>query len=167
MAAAKAAKDTRVSMFTAGGGVPDADIAEQNSTILSKLKEFDVANAHCYDPNEELKLMRVIGAVGFRKFNEQIRAMAKVCIARSLRHSNHGVKRRAAKAVVAGINRMATNRNLLANPQLGANLRSSSSAATPAQARALPALKPLDDKQAGIAPAEANAAAASVSTLPV
>ena len=36
----------------------------EDGNVMEKLKYFHVDNAHCYDPNEELKLRRVIGANG-------------------------------------------------------------------------------------------------------
>lgn len=47
------------------------------------LKDFNVLNSYCYDPNEELKIRKVIeasgtlGKSGFHEFNEKIRRIAK------------------------------------------------------------------------------------------
>jgi hypothetical protein len=48
--------------------------------MLEQLVHFDVSVAHCYDPNEEMRLRRVIGAVGESQFNDRIRVLAKACI---------------------------------------------------------------------------------------
>ena len=46
---------------------------------LEKLKTFDVADARCYDPNEEEVLRRIIGTVGDGHFNDRIRELGKAC----------------------------------------------------------------------------------------
>ena len=46
--------------------------------VVKILREFDVTSAHCYNPNEESRLMTVIQAVGVDKFNESIRDVAKI-----------------------------------------------------------------------------------------
>jgi len=51
--------------------------AEEES--VNQLTKFDVNHAHCYDPNEEAKLRRVIDAVGEEQFNDRVRALAKKC----------------------------------------------------------------------------------------
>merc|ERR1712151_1168012 len=43
----------------------------------SALEEFDVAKAHCYDPNEEKKLRSVISLLGAARFNNRVRGLAK------------------------------------------------------------------------------------------
>ena len=45
--------------------------------FLRHLQEFDVKNATCYDPNEELRLKTVIEALGAERFNLRIRELAK------------------------------------------------------------------------------------------
>ena len=42
----------------------DNDPRETDDDVLAALKNFDVADSHCYDPNEEVKLRTVINAVG-------------------------------------------------------------------------------------------------------
>ena len=54
----------------------ESDALEESTNALTK---FDVANAHCYDPNEEAKLRRVITAVGTEQFNQRVRTLAKKC----------------------------------------------------------------------------------------
>lgn len=44
---------------------------------LEQLQNFDLGNAHCYDPNEEGKLRKVIEAVGSDLFVAKIRAVAQ------------------------------------------------------------------------------------------
>ena len=60
----------------------------ENEGVLSlsdQLLCFDVANAHCYDPNEEARLRKVIDALGTSKFNDKIHdqrsrsVLARVC----------------------------------------------------------------------------------------
>lgn len=51
------------------------DGTEANS--ISKLSSFNINNAHCFDPNEESKLRRVINAVGKEEFHEKIHQFAK------------------------------------------------------------------------------------------
>jgi len=41
--------------------------------VLEDWLNFDVANAHCYDPNEETKILSVISASGKTEFNQKIR----------------------------------------------------------------------------------------------
>jgi hypothetical protein len=47
--------------------------------VFCQLNEFDVSNAHCFDPNEESKLMTVIEAVGAERFNRKIHELALAC----------------------------------------------------------------------------------------
>ena len=52
---------------------------DKDSTETSRMVEliyFKVENAKCYDPNEELKLNKVISAVGVEKFHDKIRTLA-------------------------------------------------------------------------------------------
>ena len=44
--------------------------------MLTALKVFDVAESHCYDPNEEVKLRTVINAVGRKLVSHDIRVRA-------------------------------------------------------------------------------------------
>jgi hypothetical protein len=56
-----------------------APIALESSSvsILDELKEFNVDNAFCYDPNEERKLRTVISANGKEQFNQRIRDLGQ------------------------------------------------------------------------------------------
>ena len=50
-----------------------------NANLIDELRKFDVANAHCFDPNEEEKIRKVIGASGdngVRDFNGTIQSFA-------------------------------------------------------------------------------------------
>lgn len=49
-----------------------------DDAALQQLESFDVCGAHCYDPNEQARLMKVIGAVGVKAFNMRIRNYAGV-----------------------------------------------------------------------------------------
>merc|ERR1712185_730587 len=49
---------------------------EFGANVLDRLRKFDVCDAHCYDPNEEGKLLRVIRAGGVDHFNAKIRRLA-------------------------------------------------------------------------------------------
>ena len=53
---------------------------DSNVDVMEILTTFDVMNAHCYDPNEEAKLRRVIGEVGEERFNESIIKLSKSII---------------------------------------------------------------------------------------
>ena len=44
--------------------------------VMEKLSNFSIANAHCYDPNEENRLRKVISAVGEARFVKQVRDLA-------------------------------------------------------------------------------------------
>ena len=46
--------------------------------VVKILRDFDVTKAHCYNPNEESRLITVITAVGVDKFNESIRDVAAI-----------------------------------------------------------------------------------------
>ena len=50
---------------------------DDTESLEEQLLEFDVANAHAYDPNEEKRLRSVIKANGLSEFNEKIRGFAK------------------------------------------------------------------------------------------
>jgi len=47
--------------------------------ILYEFTAFDINEARCYDPNEQFKIMNVIGAVGVNRFNDKIRKLATSC----------------------------------------------------------------------------------------
>ncbi len=49
------------------------------SPSWSQLLNFDVDDAHCYDPNEESKLRMVIEAVSSERFNRNVRELAAAC----------------------------------------------------------------------------------------
>merc|ERR1711971_1449052 len=40
-----------------------------------QLSLFDLAEAHCYDPNEEAMLRKVINAIGIEAFTQRVRAL--------------------------------------------------------------------------------------------
>lgn len=69
----------------AGAGIESGDIESGgggakeggSTTVMQELVSFHVQQAHCYDPNEELKLNTVITAVGVDKFHDKIRALAR------------------------------------------------------------------------------------------
>jgi hypothetical protein len=46
---------------------------------MHELSTFNVENAHCFDPNEEGKLLKVIEAVGLAQFHERIHNLARLC----------------------------------------------------------------------------------------
>lgn len=50
---------------------------DRDSTLLAGLAHFDVKHAHCYDPNEEHALLKMIAAVGTQRFNTMIRVCAR------------------------------------------------------------------------------------------
>lgn len=52
--------------------------------VLTRLTDFDVRDAHCYDPNEESRLFEVINAVSRDRFNARIRALSVACRAGSM-----------------------------------------------------------------------------------
>ena len=52
---------------------------QPRESILGQLELFDVADARCYDPNEENRLRAAIGAVGADRFNARIRELATAC----------------------------------------------------------------------------------------
>lgn len=60
------------------------------SNVLSDLENFHLTDAKAYDPNEETRLRKVIGAVGEERFNTRIRALATSCRTRISNHTgNH------------------------------------------------------------------------------
>mmetsp|Transcript_2432 Transcript_2432/g.4491 ORF Transcript_2432/g.4491 Transcript_2432/m.4491 type:complete len:735 (-) Transcript_2432:51-2255(-) len=52
--------------------------------IIQSLKQFDARRAHCYDPNEESKVRRVIGTLGIDLFNARIQSFATAVEAKLL-----------------------------------------------------------------------------------
>lgn len=52
-------------------------VDEEPEKLKRQLMNFRLANAHCYDPNEETRLRRIIGAVGESEFNNRIHAFAE------------------------------------------------------------------------------------------
>ena len=46
---------------------------------LNELENFDINKATCYDPNEKLKLLTVIKAVGIDIFQKKIRKLGSLC----------------------------------------------------------------------------------------
>ena len=53
------------------------DKQDTETSVMEELIEFDVKTARCYDPNEEIKLNKVIDAVGVDKFHDKIRSLAR------------------------------------------------------------------------------------------
>lgn len=53
--------------------------------MLKQLKVFDVKSTHCFDPNEEKQLRRVIRAAGAERFNRRIRALSAALVQRGRR----------------------------------------------------------------------------------
>ena len=51
-------------------------IGDRNGS-LDALRQFEVSSANCYDPNEQLRLMAVISALGRDRFNTRIHALAE------------------------------------------------------------------------------------------
>ena len=51
--------------------------------VMENLSNFSIANAHCYDPNEENRLRKVISAVGEARFVKQVRDLATAMASRS------------------------------------------------------------------------------------
>jgi hypothetical protein len=45
-------------------------------SILESMATFNLDDAHCYDPNEEIKLRGVMAAVGEERFVARIRSLA-------------------------------------------------------------------------------------------
>jgi len=46
-------------------------------SILESMSSFELEGAHCYDPNEEIKLRSVMAAVGGEQFVDRIRSLAE------------------------------------------------------------------------------------------
>lgn len=61
--------------------------------ILGRLEQFTVDDAHCYDPNEEFRLRKVIDAVGKDRFRDNVRKLAKSVAADLKRRSDRSNKR--------------------------------------------------------------------------
>lgn len=49
---------------------------DTGNDVLNELKTFDYAYAHCYDPNEEIKIRAVITGVGVVRFHKRIQNLA-------------------------------------------------------------------------------------------
>ena len=60
------------------------------ASILESMAHFKLADAHCYDPNEEIKLRGVMAAVGEEKFVGRIRSLAGKIRARDLKEKAPG-----------------------------------------------------------------------------
>ena len=56
-------------------------------SLSDQLLCFDVANAHCYDPNEEARLRKVIDALGTSKFNDKIHDLGEALKGRRRKQS--------------------------------------------------------------------------------
>jgi len=54
----------------------DDDDDDDDDDLLERLKNFNVKDAHCYDPNEETKLRYIIVANGEDEFNRRVRDLA-------------------------------------------------------------------------------------------
>ena len=46
-------------------------------SILESMSTFELEGAHCYDPNEEIKLRSVMAAVGEEQFVARMRSLAE------------------------------------------------------------------------------------------
>ena len=46
-------------------------------SILESMSSFELEGAHCYDPNEEIKLRSVMAAVGEEQFVARMRSLAE------------------------------------------------------------------------------------------
>jgi len=51
-------------------------VGSRREQVLTELAHFKVSDAHCYDPNEEEKILRVIDAVSTHHFENNIRMLA-------------------------------------------------------------------------------------------
>eukprot|EP00929_Paragymnodinium_shiwhaense_P037855 TRINITY_DN20086_c1_g1_i3.p1 TRINITY_DN20086_c1_g1~~TRINITY_DN20086_c1_g1_i3.p1 ORF type:complete len:602 (+),score=21.69 TRINITY_DN20086_c1_g1_i3:206-2011(+) len=47
------------------------------SKALLRMLEFDIMQAHCYDPNEESRVRNVISSVGVERFNSKVQALGR------------------------------------------------------------------------------------------
>ena len=56
------------------------DEAGSGRKVLMELCNFNYLNAQCYSPNEQLKITKVIEAVGGDRFNSRVRHLAKACL---------------------------------------------------------------------------------------
>ena len=45
---------------------------------MAELENFDIDNAHCFDPNEEFKLRNIMHDVGIERLKSSIQHMAKL-----------------------------------------------------------------------------------------
>jgi hypothetical protein len=95
------------------------------SDAVSDLQRFELSNAHCYDPNEEKKVLAAIDAVGKERFTKRIRELASLCCSKEfmlerasavvpLRHSrSHKPKPRGA---ISRLNQLLARKDEPANP---------------------------------------------------
>jgi hypothetical protein len=51
-------------------------LGDDSDCLLERLKNFQVKDAHCYDPNEETKLRHIIEANGEDEFNRRVSNLA-------------------------------------------------------------------------------------------
>merc|ERR1712037_707051 len=51
-----------------------------------------MGEAHCYDPNEEAKLRKVIGALGADLFEQKIHSLGQALLAKEARSSSSNVR---------------------------------------------------------------------------
>lgn len=76
---------------------------------LDLLLEYDVAQSHCYDPNEEHSLRTVIRAVGESKFNRSIQRMAEAVIEEQERQQLASERKRNRKLSLYGASTASTS----------------------------------------------------------
>eukprot|EP00929_Paragymnodinium_shiwhaense_P080716 TRINITY_DN4210_c0_g3_i2.p1 TRINITY_DN4210_c0_g3~~TRINITY_DN4210_c0_g3_i2.p1 ORF type:complete len:166 (+),score=23.11 TRINITY_DN4210_c0_g3_i2:517-1014(+) len=50
---------------------------DPDGNILERMRQFQVKNARCYDPNEQARILQVIGTMGANRFDERIRELAE------------------------------------------------------------------------------------------
>mmetsp|Transcript_25374 Transcript_25374/g.34875 ORF Transcript_25374/g.34875 Transcript_25374/m.34875 type:complete len:86 (-) Transcript_25374:183-440(-) len=66
------------------------DFETSAKSLVESLAELDVERLSCYNPNDELKIKCIIGAVGRAVFREKIRDMSASMLKAYRRHSNRG-----------------------------------------------------------------------------
>jgi hypothetical protein len=59
--------------------IPMLDTNQTVADVLQPLRLFKLSGAHCFDPNEEIRLRTIIHARGESLFEERIRTLAEVC----------------------------------------------------------------------------------------
>jgi len=64
------------------------DVVPLSSSAVEQLASFNCLASHCYDPNEELRLRRVIDAIGRQRFEAKIRALGQLILDRELNGSD-------------------------------------------------------------------------------